>query len=243
MRAPQTGPQTGPAQTLRLARCGAADPGAAYGLRRGDLLLGVDGQPWRGTAAALATHLARARRPVALSFGRGAAVLTILSPRADLGPWETTPPPSEPAELPAPLGLTNWEILRHPDGTHDLFRRAPSLLALIAPALWLAQMRMWTWLATLACGMALALPGGPPLVIAVWLAAGLHLWRAGPGHLRAARLAQGYHPVGVIAARGEAGACQHWSALNPTARFRFIPANRTTISATEDPDAATLPAE
>lgn len=213
-----------PDTMLRLARCGARDLGAAYGLRRGDVLLGVDGEPWRGGADALSRRVAKAGRPVALSFQRGSSVLTVLVRRADLGPWERaavsqTPPADLP--LPDPLGLVNWEIMRRADGTHELFSRAPSMLALIAPGLWLAQMRLWTWLGTLVTAMALALSGGPFLMLAVWIAAGLHLWRAGAGHLRAARLAEGYRPLGVIAARSEADACRHWADLNPGARFRF----------------------
>ncbi|MGP9805041.1 hypothetical protein [Paracoccus sp. NSM] len=213
-----------PDTTLRLARCGARDAGAAYGLKRGDLLIGLDGAPWQGGADALSRRVAAAGRPVALTFQRGTALVTVMVRRADLGPWERAPlsqitPADQP--LPDPLGLVNWEIMRRADGTHELFSRSSSMLALIAPALWLAQMRLWTWLATLILALALALSGGPLLMLAVWFAAGLHLWRAAAGHLRAARLAEGYRPLGIIAARTEAEACRLWAELHPGARFRF----------------------
>jgi len=211
-----------PARTLRLHRCGARDSGNALGLRRGDVLVGLDGAAWRGSPDAFRARFSAAGQPIALTFRRGDSHFTVLADRPDLGPWESVPADAAPAALPAGVErLCNWEILVHPDGSHDLVALRPSLLALLAPLLWLAQMRLWTLSATLAAGMAVALPGGALLVAGVWIASGLHLWRTGDKHLRAARLAEGYRKVGVIAAMHEDEARVAWTALEPDARFRF----------------------
>lgn len=209
-------------RTLRLSRCGVRDHGSTLGLRAGDVLIGVDGTRWRGTAAALSARLVAASQPLALTFLRDGALLTVLTDRGDLGPWDDVPAPQPDMSAgPATAGLCNWEIMRRPDGTHDLFARRPSLLALVGPALWLAQMRLWTWFFTLVTALVLALPGGAPLMFAVWMAAGLHLWRSGDAHLRTARLAEGFYTAGIVAARTETEACASWVALSPDARFRF----------------------
>ncbi|MGZ3217069.1 hypothetical protein [Paracoccus sp. T5] len=209
-------------RTLRLSRCGARDHGSTLGLRAGDLLAGVNGARWQGSPAALSARLAAAPEPLVLTFLRDGALLSVLTDRADLGPWDEVPAPGPDMPAgPATVGLCNWEIMRRPDGTHDLFARRPSLMALVAPALWLARMRLWTWFFTLVTGLVLALPGGAPLMFAVWMAAGLHLWRSGDGHLRTARLSEGFYTAGIIAARSEAEACRSWAALDPGAQFRF----------------------
>nr|WP_111299273.1 hypothetical protein [Paracoccus saliphilus] len=209
-------------RTLRLSRCGARDHGSMLGLRTGDVLTGVDGTRWQGPAAALSARLAEAPGPLALTFLRDGALLTVLTRRGDLGAWDEVPAPEADIPAgPATAGLCNWEIMRRPDGTHDLFARRPSLLALVAPALWLAQVRLWTWFFTLVTALVLALPGGAPLMFAVWMAAGLHLWRSGDAHLRTARLVEGFYTAGILAARTEIEACNAWATLHPGAHFRF----------------------
>lgn len=207
--------------TLCLARCGRDDPGRALGLRSGDVLIGVGGQPWRGGPEALRARFS-AGGPLLVSLLRGSVVLSVLADRADLGRWERTPPPAQIPALPQPEArLCNWQIMQHHDGHHDLFALRPQTLALLAPALWLAQARMFTWLVALGAALALSLPGGVWLMGLVWSAAGLHLWRHGAAHLRQARLTEGYRPLGVVAARSEAQARRDWAALDPEARFRF----------------------
>jgi hypothetical protein len=220
------GDQAG-AKTICLVRCGARDAGAALGLRKGDVLVGVDGVAWQGTVTALKARFAAADAPLALTFRRGGAALTLLAQRADLGLWQVVP--ADPGETPLPAHvdrLCNWDVMQHPCGLHDLVALRPSLLALMAPPVWLAQMRLWTLLTTLCAAAAIALPVGLPLVGFIWLAAGLHFWRAGEGHLRVARLAEGYRKVGVVAAASETEARAAWVALTPDARFRFDPPAR-----------------
>jgi hypothetical protein len=221
--------------TLRLARCGLDDPGRALGLRSGDVLIGVAGQAWQGSPEALRARFAGGD-PLLVSFLRGDVMISLLVDRADLGRWERTTPPDRMPALPAPDDrLCNWQIMQHHDGHHDLFALRPQTLALLAPALWLAQERMFTWLVALGAALALALPGGALLMGVVWIAAGLHLWRQGPLHIRQARLTDGYRPAGVIAARSAAQARADWDALVPGARFRFDSPRATAKPVAEQP--------
>lgn len=208
-------------QVLRLARCGKDDPGRALGLRTGDVLIAVAGQPWHGGPEALRARFAPGEG-LLVSVLRGDTVLSVLADQADLGRWERVAPPATLPPVPQPdARLCNWQIMRRHDGEHDLFALRPQMLALLAPPLWLAQERLFTWLAALGSALALALPGGAWLMAVVWVAAALHLWRQGPSHMRAARLAAGYLPVAVVAARSAPEARAAWEALSPGARFRF----------------------
>jgi hypothetical protein len=211
-----------PTTTLVLARCGARDAGAALGLRKDDILVAIDGVEWRGSVTALRARMAGADRPAVLTFRRGETGLNVLATTSDLGQWQNTPAAPAPFGLPTMTDrMCNWEVMLHPDGSHDLIALRPALLALVAPPLWLAQMRLWTLLATLGAAMAIALPGGALLVGFVWAAAGLHLWRAGDRHLRVARMAEGCRKIGVVAAVSEHDARAAWAAVSPGARFRF----------------------
>jgi hypothetical protein len=210
------------ASTLKLIRCGIDDRGRALGLHSGDVLLAVDGKPWNGSAQAFRARLAQGKKPAALSFLRGDCVLTVLSDSGDLGRWESVPLPTTQAPAIGHVEqLCNWEVMAHPDGTHDLFPRRPSVLALLAPPLWMAQARLFSLLTTLFAALALALPGGFLLVAGVWIAAGLHLWRNGVNHLQQDRQQAGYRTRGVVAARNETEARNAWIAISPETRFRF----------------------
>ena len=215
-------------QTLCLSRCKAGDHGHALGLKSGDLLIAVDGKRWTGTVAGLKARFSDISDDVALTFRRGDAVWTVLTHRLDLGQWTPTPLPVDtPAVTLATDVMCNWEIVANSDWTHDLFPLRPSLLALVAPGLWLAYHRLWTLLATLIAAMAVALPAGVALVIGLWFAVGLHLWRNGSAHIRVDRAASGYHRVAIIAARSESAAIATWTTLRPDARFRFEGVSKT----------------
>jgi hypothetical protein len=223
-------------QFLKLARCGMDDPGRALGLRSGDMLIGVAGQPWQGTPDALRARLSAAGTPLLFSFLRGDVILSVMAQRADLGRWERVAIPATIPPLPQPdARLCNWQIMQHHDGHHDLFALQPQLLALIAPVLWLAQERLYTWLVALGSALALAFPGGTWLMIVVWIVAGVHLWRNGAAYISQSRLADGYRPAGVVAARNTTEARAAWDSLVPGARFRFDSPRAATASAAEQP--------
>jgi hypothetical protein len=216
--------QPPPEQVLVLLRCRATDAGHGFGLRGGDILIGLDGAPWRGSAVTLQAQILRAGKDCALSFQRGAAVFTILCGRADLGQWRRVAPPEGLAPVPpCPESLRNWEIMADRRDMHDVFASVPTVLALVAPPLWLAQTRLWAGLALFAAAVALSMPVGWPLVACIWLAAGLHLWRDGAAHQRVALQMQGFRRVAIIAARSEAEAAMIWQRLVPEAKFRFAP--------------------
>jgi len=182
----------------------------------------VNGRRWTGSVDSLRAYFANGADPVALTFQRGAAVWTVLTDRLDLAQWVRMPAPPATGTTPVSTeALCNWEIVANSDGTHDIFPLRPSLAALVAPALWLAQQRLWTLLATLGAVLAVALPAGVPVIAALWVAAGLLLWRNGADHVRADRAAAGFHRVGMVAARSEREAIAAWESLSPKARFRF----------------------
>ncbi|NEX45274.1 hypothetical protein [Pseudotabrizicola algicola] len=210
--------------TLCLGRCRTSDLGHTIGLKSGDVLVGVGGRPWTGGIDKLKAELAASSGLVALSFARQDAIWTVLADRLDLGQWDQVPLPEGLGfKAFSPALLDNWEVVVDADGTHDIFAVRPSLFALLVPALWLAQQRLWTLLATLVAGLAVALPAGLPVVLVLWVAAGVHLWRGGAGHIRASRSAAGFYRVGVIAAQSEREAVQTWQTIRPNARFRFDP--------------------
>ncbi len=210
------------AVTLCIGRCKPTDFGHGLGLKSGDVLVAVNGRRWTGSVDSLRAHFSTGADPAAMTFQRGAVVWTVLTDRLDLAQWDRMPAPAAGPTLPGSTeSLCNWEIVADADGTHDLFPLRPSLGALVAPALWLAQQRLWTLLATLGAILAVALPAGVPVMAALWVAAGLLLWRTGPDHVRADRVASGFHRVGVVAARSESEAIATWESLSPKARFRF----------------------
>lgn len=226
-----------PPQTIALVRCGLRDPGATLGLRAGDVLIGVEGKAWAGGIDALAARFSAARRPLLLTFMRGETGFDVLATTADLGRWQACAMPASPPPLQsASAAICNWQILRHHDGQYDLVALRPSLLALIAPPLWLAQGRLLTWLTAMGAALALALPAGALLMGCVWIAAGLHLWRHGAAHLLQARQIEGYHRAGMIAAPREGAAMQAWARLVPDAQFRYL--RDHTSGAAADPIAA-----
>lgn len=210
------------AVTLRIGRCRTTDQGYELGLKSGDVLVGVNGKRWTGSLDSLKAHFSGRSAEVALTFQRGTVVWSVLTNHLNLAQWVRIPAPSATEFTPFSADLLcNWEIIANGNGTHDLFPRRPSLVALVAPALWLAQMRLWTLLATLGACLAVALPAGIPVMIALWAAAGVHLWRSGTNHIRAERASAGFYRVGVVAAPSELEAIAAWDRLRPGTRFRF----------------------
>jgi hypothetical protein len=212
-------------QVLVLKRCRTDDAGHCLGLRGGDVLITVDGTPWRGTATALQAHMARTGRATALGFQRAGVGFTVLTARVDLGQWARLPLDDTHTTLPDYAeGLRNWQIMADAYGNFDLFPVIPSIMALIAPPVWLAQGRLWAALVLFVMLATLALPVGVLLVAAIWVAVGVHLWRDGAGHQRVTLEMQGYCSAAILATKTEGQAIETWKSLNPRARFRFDPA-------------------
>jgi hypothetical protein len=213
------------AQVLVLKRCRTEDFGHALGLLAGDVLVSVDGAPWHGSAGVLQDRMARASGPTVLGFQRAGVGFSVLCSRADLGQWARIPANDSHMRLPDySEGMRNWQIMADIRGAFDLFPVTPSIIALIAPPVWLAQGRLWAALGVFAALVALALPVGLPLLGPIWVAVGVHLWRDGAGHQRVALEVQGFYRAAILASRSEAEAIATWQSLQPKARFRFAPA-------------------
>ncbi|MBC2834765.1 hypothetical protein [Paragemmobacter straminiformis] len=210
--------------TLRLKDLPAASGGRALGLRAGDVLAAINGRAFQGDAALLARRMAEGGgKPVALTFQRGAAELTVLATRADLGLWEAVPalPEDGARRRIDPALLRNWEVLRAADGSYDLYPLSLPSLALIAPQLWLAQMRLWLPFAML---VAAVVAGGivhPLLALVVQAAGAVHLRHAFALYLRMDRRARGLGFGAVLAARSEAEAHATYLRLQPEDHYLF----------------------
>jgi hypothetical protein len=204
---------------LRLTDSRPGSPARALGLMAGDLLLAVDGVAPTGPAAAALRHVSRLRGRRVLAMQRAGIGFEVTADPRRLGPWEPAAAPVPAAA--APGTMRRWQVLAGPDEALDLVCLAPPALAALAPPVWLAVMRLWTALA--ACGVAatLALPFGLLALAGLWLVAGANLWRHGPALAIEARRAEGFRPLAVIAAPGEAAAQALWCSLAPGARFRF----------------------
>lgn len=213
---------------LRLRGGAMEQAGQALGLRAGDVLEAINGRAFRGDEAALrARFAARGGKPLALGFRRGAEMVLVLADTARLGRWEAVPCPlpegAEGARI-DPEDLQNFQVMRSEAGVYDLYPGAASLLAMVAPPVWLMQMRLWAQGATVVAALAAAAVVMPVLAAVVWVAAGLWVQRSASGFLRADRMGRGLRFDGVIAARGEAEAHAAHLARYPGDRYLFAPA-------------------
>jgi hypothetical protein len=208
---------------LRLAGPHSTPVGRLLCLEEGDLLCAVNGQPFDGDEKALAERMAAGGgKPQALTFRRAGNLFTVLSPTARLGVWEPVLAPAETGLSKInPDVLTNWEILADGENAYDLQPTSPGILALIAPPVWLLQMRLWVPAAALTAAGMVALAVSPLMLLAVYIAGGLHIWHAGPRYFRKDRVARGMSPRVVLAAPSEKAAHAAFSRLEPAARFAF----------------------
>lgn len=220
-------------QTLRLLRVPLTMQGHDLGLRPGDLLVGIDGQPWHGSLLGLRTHFRTAPQRV-LTFLRNDVAFSVIATTAALGTWEPAEAPLSLPDLP-PSGrpLTAWQVLAVPDQGIELVPLRPAPLALALPLFWLAQNRMWAWFATLVGTLALSILASLVLAALVWVSFGLHLWRNGAVHLVRERVASGSRPLAVLAASDASEAARVWSTLAPEARLAPLP--RPDAAAAESP--------
>lgn len=213
---------------LRL-RGGAMEPaGQALGLRAGDMLEAINGRAFRGDEAALrARFAAREGKALALGFRRGAEGFLVLAETARLGRWEAVacplPEDTEGGRI-DPEDLRNFAVMRSEAGVYDLYPAQASLLAMVAPPVWLMQMRLWAQGATVVAALAAAAVAMPVLAAVVWVAAGLWVRRSAGAFLRADRMGRGLRFDGVLAARGEAEAHAAHLARYPADRYLFASA-------------------
>ncbi len=191
-------------------------------LQNGDILLGINGVPFHGDDFELRSRIGGTKEPVALSFLRGSQTFVVLSSTARLGTWQAIPA-VEMVEMTRinPAVLVNWEIMRSADGTYDIHSLSGTFLALIAAPVWLLQMRLWIPAAAFAAGMMVSVAVSPLMAIAVYLAAGLHIWSGGHKYFRKDRQSRGMKPHMVIAASSERSAHAIYKRMDPQARFLF----------------------
>lgn len=202
--------------------------GAALGLLAGDRLVAVNGLPIAADAAALAQRIGPAGRATALTMERSGRVWIVLSESTQLGRWRPGPAPVDRPQDPKgrirPEALSNWEILRSPDGRYDVQPVALPLMALIAPPLWLMQARLWSGLALWAALVLVGVPLGWTAVLALHAITALYFWRSGPALWRADRIARGLRPEGVLAAASERALHAQIGELHPGAIHLHLPA-------------------
>ena len=206
---------------LELHKVGVA--GQSLGLRPGDKLVGLDGQPFTGGAKELrARFSALENKRVAMHFQRADVDLTVVSVTPKLGRWMPCPVAGEPHVPPVDASqLDNWEILRARDGSYDLFRHRVSPLVWIATPLWLAQMRLWPHLAAFLGMVAVGLPVGLWMAISLWVLASYYTRKNYAQVIRADRIQRGMFPFAIIAARGEMGAHATYLSMMPDDEFAF----------------------
>ncbi|MBD1203377.1 MAG: hypothetical protein H9533_04485 [Rhodobacteraceae bacterium] len=221
--------------TLRLREGSVTPEGRRLGLTGGEVLLSVNGVAFSGKETALTARLLMRRgKPLALTFAREGGNLLVLAGTTALGRWEQVPalpaPEGDAARI-DPDGLRNYEVMRGPEGQYDLYAVEVPLLAVIAPPLWLFQMRVWAPGATLLVGMVAAAIVTPWLSLVVWLSAALWIRGAALPLLRMDRQARGLGFAGVVAARSETEAHKLHQARSPGDRCIFCPEKETAAQA------------
>ena len=212
-------------KALRLLGPGATPKGRDLRLRDGDVLVAVNGQAFSGSEKDLSALFIEANgHALVLSFHRGSTLFNVLSTSSRLGAWEPIDwsPDLSPSKL-NPDVMTNREFFRGANGLYDVQPLAPGMLALIAPPVWLLQMRLWVPSAALIAAMMVAFAVSPLMAIAAYLAAGMHIWHSGPKYFRNDREARGFLAEIVIAAPSEKAAHAAYTRLNPDTRFVFSP--------------------
>ena len=206
---------------LELQKVGAA--GQSLGLRPGDKLVGLDGEPFTGGAKELRSRFsALETKRVAMHFQRADVDLTVISVTPKLGRWMPCPVAGEPhvPKLSADQ-LDNWEILRSRDGSYDLFRHRSSPLVWLITPLWLAQMRLWPHLAAFFGMVCVGYPVGLWMCAALWGLGSYYVKKNYMQVIRSDRVSRGMFPYAVIAAPGEMNAHSTYLAMHPDDKFAF----------------------
>lgn len=223
-------PSFSPAETmLRVPDAGASAEGRRLGLTGGDILVAINGKTFRGWDETLEKRFdTRGDKPLALTFRRGEVEVTVLAETHRLARWDHIAAPVEidPEEENGrridPAHLRNWEVMRSAaTQLYDLHPSVPPLTALIAPPIWVLQMRLWVPFATLLAALIPAALVSPFAAAVVWFAAGLYVRRSAAFFVRADRRGRGLSFAGMIAARTEAEAHAKHLLLHPEDRNLF----------------------
>lgn len=191
--------------------------GAYLGLALNDILIAVNGVPFAHPKADLPRALSQlVRGRAALTFRRDNDDFTVIATTPALGAWDPEPAmQSVVKKRISAAALTNWEIYTCDDGTYDLQPMSPSLLALIAAPLWLAQARLWIPLATIMSVTIITSPFGFFMASAVYGLASVYVWRMSQTLFRADREGKGYERTLVMAAPSETAVHEYLNKWKP----------------------------
>ena len=199
--------------------------GVKIGLQVNDLLIGVNGVPFAYAKDELQqklTYLTRGK--TALTFRRDNRDFTVVATVPNVGNWDpvTAPIDVEKKRISATF-LTNWEVFRSDDGLFDMQPLAPSLLALVAAPIWLAQMRLWVPFAMILSIVLITLPFGQLMSMAVYGLASVYVWRMSQEMFRTDRISKGLEPHLIFAAASERVAHRVYARLYPDDVFLYAP--------------------
>lgn len=198
-----TAPQ--PAELFTVGLKSLTATGARLLLQPGDILIAVNGVPFAHEEKELTAKVSTAcKGKCALTFLRDTSEFTLLTTTMDLGVWEKYDAVKNvERKRISPGALNNWEIYRNEEGLYDLQVKAPSLFALVAAPLWLAQMRLWTPLATICAVLIITLPFGTWMATAVYGISCVYVWRNAQDLFKSDRITRGLEPFAVLAAPNE----------------------------------------
>jgi hypothetical protein len=191
----------------------------AYGLRRGDLLVALNGRAIAGDPRAVLAGIKRGDAgPSLLRLRRGGDDWDLIADPRQLGRWRAGRTDRAPGQLPARRGLRNWDVMVTPAGVYDVQMQAPRLLAFLVPV-YLMQMRLWGPLAIWAAVLLIGLMPGLVWAGIVQVVMAVYIWRAGPMLVRADRQAQGLRLWRVMAAPQEGALHRQLAQMMPDWRF------------------------
>lgn len=214
---------------LRVPDAGASSEGRRLGLTGGDILLAINGKAFRGWEEAFDKRFkARDGKPLALTFLRGGVEVTVLAETHLLARWDHIAAPVEidPEDDGGrridPAQLRNWEVMRSAaTKLYDIHPSVPTKTAVLAPVIWVLQMRLWVPFAILMAALIPAVLVSPFAAVVVWFAAGIYVRRSAAYFVRADRRSRGLSFAGMIAAQTEAEAHAKHLSLCPEDRNLF----------------------
>lgn len=197
--------------------------GQSLGLRHGDKLVGLNGEPFTEGARVMASRFSpREDKRITMHFERADVNLTVLSVTAKLGRWRPCPiAGASRVKSVNAKKVHNWEILRSQDGVYDLFRHRVSAISWMMPLLWMAHMRLWPHMAGFIALVALGWPAGIWAMVLLWFLGGAFVWRGYAQLIRSDRQSRGMIPFAVVAAESEMAAHAAYLAMQPDDRFAF----------------------